>query len=189
MQTLQKDLILASGSPRRQTILSQAGFDFSVQPTAIEEDYPEQFKIEEVPVYLAEKKARSFKETISDKIILTADTVVTLDQTILNKPENYQDAKDYLEALSGNTHEVITGVCLLREEGEESFYDVTKVHFRDLQESEIDYYLTQYEPYDKAGAYAIQEWIGLIGVDGIEGSYFNVMGLPIHRIYAKIVRS
>ncbi len=181
-----KNLILASGSPRRKIILTEAGFDFSVQPTEIDENYPEQFKTKEVPVYLAEKKARSFKEKVSGKIVLTADTIVKLGETILNKPLNYKDAKYYLKELSGKTHEVITGVCLLTEEGEESFYDLTKVHFRKLHESDIDYYITHYEPYDKAGAYAIQEWIGLIGIDSIEGSYFNVMGLPMHRIYPKI---
>ncbi len=186
MITLKKPLILGSSSPRRKEILSQAGFDFTIEKTGTNENYPEYFKTHEVALHLSEKKARALKDKGEECLIITADTIVSLEDQILNKPAQAKDAKAHLNKLSGQKHEVITGVTLITEAGEESFYDITSVQFKNLAEKEIDYYINHYHPYDKAGSYAIQEWIGLIGIESIKGSYFNVMGLPIHKVYEKL---
>ena len=186
MLQLKYPLILASRSPRRKHILEEAGFEFRVEVAEVEEECPENFRVEEVPVYLAEKKARYFKDQSQEAITLAADTVVSIEGQILGKPSGPEEAKAYLELLSGNTHHVTTGVALLAEGSLETFSDTTAVVFRDLKASEIDYYVDQFKPFDKAGAYAIQEWIGMIGITEIMGSYFNVMGLPIHRVYERL---
>ena len=138
-------------------------------------------------VYLAEKKAAEFApEELGDKVLLTADTIVCLGERILNKPADAAEAAHMLQLLSGTAHRVITGVCLRSATQQRSFYDETKVHFKTLTPFEINYYITAYKPFDKAGAYGIQEWIGMIGVEKLEGSYYNVMGLPLHRVYAEL---
>lgn len=183
-----RQVILASSSPRRQYLMKEAGFDFIVRKPDVEEDFPATMRVEEVAAYLAKKKADYFKDTLDDKIVVTADTVVILDQKILNKPADREEAVSMLTALSGKTHTVITGVCISSQEKELVFQDHTAVTFNLLTRNEIEFYVDHYKPYDKAGAYGAQDWIGMIAVQRIEGSYFNVMGLPIHRVYQELVR-
>jgi len=183
---LDRQLILASESPRRKALLEQANLSFTVQKADVAEDYPPSSEISDVPVYLAEKKARYFQDDLDGKIILAADTVVALNDQLLGKPANAGKAASYLMQLSGRSHEVITGFCIITEQAVETGFDRTRVYFRSLTEAEVKHYVAHYEPYDKAGGYAIQEWIGLIGVKKIEGSYANVMGLPVHKVYKRM---
>ncbi len=180
-------IILASSSPRRKELLGSLGFDFEVRVREVDESVPEGMKREEVALYLAHRKAIQFKDDISaGEIIITADTIVVLDGEILGKPLNPGEARDTLRRLSGRSHEVITAVCMLTSGSVDKFYSETKVSFTHLEDEEITYYIENFAPYDKAGAYGIQEWIGMIGVDHIEGSYFNVMGLPVRLIYSRL---
>ncbi len=185
---MNRKLILASKSPRRSFLLKQAGFDFEVRAVDIdEEDYPAELPKDDVAAYLARQKALAARHFITaDEIILASDSVVILDDKIYGKPTDYYDAVRILQALSGRAHRVITGVCLLSSHREEVFSDVAHVHFAPLSDAEIDYYIRHYEPYDKAGAYAIQEWIGLCKIVKIEGSYTNIMGLPVHLVYERL---
>lgn len=182
-----RPLILTSGSPRRKFLLEQAGYKFTVRPCTSDENFAPDMPPEKVASFLAEKKASSFRESIGDEIIITADTVVILDGAILNKPVDGDDAVRMLEMLSGRTHTVMTGVCILSREKERIFDDTTQVTFRHLTRAEIEYYVRHYQPLDKAGAYGAQDWIGLTGVEKISGSYFNVMGLPVHRVYENLL--
>jgi len=180
----QYEIILASKSPRRQQLLTDLGLKFTVQSMDIPEEFPEELGMTEIPVFLAELKAEAFRPKLRYKqLVITADTIVWLDGKVLGKPADYNDGFRMLSGLSGNKHQVITGVCLLSPEKKISFYAVTDVWFKHLSDHEIHYYLENYEPYDKAGAYGIQEWIGYIGVNRIEGSFFNVMGLPVQSLY------
>jgi septum formation protein len=164
--------------------MTEAGFKFRVEKPEIEESFPNELPVDQVARYLAEKKAEYFRLDIKDEVILTADTVVViLDGRIINKPENRTDAIKMLSDLSGKTHIVMTGVCILSKEKEESFDDTTSVTFQSLTPAEIEFYVDNYRPYDKAGAYGAQDWIGLIAIEKIVGSYFNVMGLPMHKVY------
>jgi septum formation protein len=163
--------------------MTEAGFKFRVEKPEIEESFPNELPVDQVARYLAEKKAEYFRLDIKDEVILTADTVVILDGRIINKPENRTDAIKMLSDLSGKTHIVMTGVCILSKEKEESFDDTTSVTFQSLTPAEIEFYVDNYRPYDKAGAYGAQDWIGLIAIEKIVGSYFNVMGLPMHKVY------
>ena len=185
LQNLEKyEIILASKSPRRRQLLSDLGLKFSVQSMDIPEEFPEALGKTEVPVYLAELKAEAFRPLLkNNQLVITADTIVWLDGNVLNKPTDYNDAFRMLKTLSGKKHQVITGVCLLSTEKKVSFYALTDVWFKPLSDEEIQYYLERYQPYDKAGAYGIQEWIGYIGIYRIEGSFFNVMGLPVQSVY------
>ena len=185
LENLKKhNIILASKSPRRQQLLSDLGLKFTVQAMDIPEDFPEGLGMTEVPVYLAELKAEAFRPRLkADQLIITADTIVWLDGKVINKPDDYQGAVEMLKSLSGKKHQVVTGVCLLSTTKKVSFYATTDVWFKPLSDEEINYYLENFHPYDKAGAYGIQEWIGYIGVHRIEGSFFNVMGLPIQSVY------
>jgi len=185
LENLQKyEIILASQSPRRQQLLSDLGLEFKVKSMNVAEEFPEHLGMTEVPVYLAELKASAFLPQLkSNQLVITADTIVWLEGKVLNKPTDYEDAYQMLSDLSGKKHQVITGVCLLTAEKRTSFYVSTDVWFKKLEEKEIHYYLDHYRPYDKAGAYGIQEWIGYIGIHRIEGSFFNVMGLPIQTLY------
>ncbi len=176
-------LILASNSPRRQQILREAGFDFEVFTKSIDEDFDPQMDVRQVAEFLANKKNSAYREDRQEAIIITADTTVVLENTILNKPEDEQHATEMLVALSGKEHEVISGVCVSYGDQVDCFSDTTIVQFKNLTGEEIDYYIKHFRPLDKAGAYGIQEWIGMIGVTKMEGSYFNVVGLPIHRLY------
>ena len=181
-------IILASNSPRRKELLSGLDIDYEVRIIdGIEEEYPVDMPVEDIPQYLAVRKSIPYKETLSDnELLITADTVVVCEGKVLGKPVDRQDAVEMLRLLSGKSHYVVTGVCLATKNWSKSFHVATKVTFKHLKESEIDYYVTNYKPYDKAGAYGIQEWIGYIGVTDIDGSYYNVMGLPVQRIWAEL---
>jgi len=180
-------LILASQSPRRHQMLKELGLTFEIKTKDVEEIYPENLTPEEIPVYLAELKGKAFHEDIiSNELVITADTIVCVGDWILGKPKDRDDAIKMLKALSGRSHQVISGVSLRSKEKSVSFATTTNVHFKTLSDEEIDYYIDNYKPFDKAGAYGIQEWIGFVGIDGIEGSYFNVVGLPIQRLYQEL---
>jgi septum formation protein len=180
-------IILASRSPRRQQLLRDLGLQFDIVIKEFEEIYPDGLSGEEVARYVAHEKASYFKNEISDnEIVIAADTIVWCNNKVLGKPLDYKDAISILKEISGNTHEVITGVSLLSSSKELTFSETTKVTFETLSEEEICYYIDKYEPYDKAGAYGIQEWIGIIACSRIEGSYFNVVGLPVQRLYKEL---
>ena len=181
-------IILASNSPRRRELLSGLDLDFEVKVLPdIEENYPETLATQDIPVYIATEKAAAYKDLMSGHdLIITADTVVVLGDEVLGKPESLDDARRMLHELSGHTHQVITGVCLMTCTRQRSFSVITDVSFKQLTEAEINYYVEKYQPLDKAGAYGIQEWIGYIGVTSLNGSYFNVMGLPVQRIYNEL---
>lgn len=182
-------IILGSQSPRRKELLSGLNIPFVVQTIDVEENYPADLVGVDIPMYLAEKKAKAFTETMTkDTLLITADTIVWHEGTVFGKPDDKVDAARMLHALSGKTHEVITGVCISTLSKSKTFHVISEVHFAKLSPEEIDYYLENYKPYDKAGAYGVQEWIGFVGVEHIEGSYFNVMGLPIQRLYTELKR-
>ncbi len=181
-------IFLASNSPRRKELLSGLGIPFEVRVNGdIDESYPSDLPPEAIPLHISRKKAAAYLQTMSvDELIITADTVVVASGEILGKPADASDAHRMLRLLSGTTHQVITGVCLTTTDHQVAFSVTTDVTFKDLSDEEIHYYIDHYRPYDKAGAYGIQEWIGYIGVTGLHGSYFNVMGLPIQRIYEEL---
>ncbi len=180
-------IILASRSPRRQQLLRQLGIKFDVVIRDYIETYPPDLSGEEISVYLAGEKASSFRNKLSDnEIVITADTIVWCNNRVLNKPANANEARLMISDLSGNTHEVITGVSLLSSVKEKTFSVSTKVTFVRLSDEEINYYIEKFRPYDKAGAYGIQEWIGIAACSRIEGSYFNVVGLPAQRLYEEL---
>lgn len=181
-------IILASNSPRRRELLAGLGVDFEVKVIpGISESFPDDLPKHEIPRYIAKEKAEPYRNIVGAKeLILTADTVVMVDGEILGKPKDAVEAKKMLGKLSGKTHKVITGVCFMTKERSHSFSVDTDVTFKELSEEEINYYVENYKPLDKAGAYGIQEWIGYIGVTGIKGSYFNVMGLPVQRIWDEL---
>jgi septum formation protein len=181
-------VILASQSARRQYLLKELGIDFEILPDhETDEIYPAGLSKEEIPVYLAEKKAQSVMPDIPEKtLLITADTIVWFKNKVVDKPGNRTEALSILHELSGSMHEVITGVCISMSHKRHSFYCSTLVWFADLSDDEINDYVETYRPYDKAGAYGIQEWIGYIGIEKIEGSYFNVMGLPVQRLYKEL---
>lgn len=183
-------VILASGSPRRRELLSGLGIDYEIKVLPdIDESYPDTLQGEEIPLYIAREKASAYKSIIqSDELIITADTIVWLRGEVLGKPDNKTQAMEMLRYLSGQTHQVITGVCLTTTEFQRSFTTITEVTFANLTEDEIQYYVDNYKPFDKAGAYGIQEWIGFVGVESIQGSYFNVMGLPIQKLYRELIK-
>ncbi len=183
-------IILASNSPRRKELLRglDIAFDVRVQPD-IAEDYPADTAPADVAAYISREKANAYKDTIAEnELIITADTVVIVGNEILGKPHDDAEAKQMLRKISGRKHQVVTGVCLTTTEKQHCFSVSTDVTFKNLKEEEIDYYIETYSPLDKAGAYGIQEWIGYIGVTALEGSYFNVMGLPVQRIWEELNR-
>lgn len=181
-------LILASQSPRRHQLLEGLGFSFDIETRPVEETFPDDLPIQKVAAYLSQKKAAAFSlPDLEDKIIITADTVVILDQTILGKPANETEAADMLTRLSGKNHEVITGVTIRSSSQQHTFSDTTTVGFKKLTRAEINYYISRYQPFDKAGAYGAQEWMGMAAIDSLQGSYFNVMGLPVHKLYAALL--
>lgn len=181
---------LASNSPRRRELLSGLGIDYEVKLLPnIDETYPDSLKGEEIPVYIAREKADAYRPSMEkDELIITADTIVYTDGKVLGKPHDADDARRMLHRLSGRSHQVITGVCITTHEFQHTFSAVTEVTFDTLTDEEIDFYVTTYRPLDKAGAYGIQEWIGFIGASALNGSYFNVMGLPIQRLYQELKR-
>lgn len=178
-----RPIILASSSPRRQYLMKEAGFNFTIEKPDIDESFPAEMPVDQVARYLAAKKAEFFRPNIHNEIVVTADTVVILFDRIMNKPADRKEAFEMLNLLSGRTHLVMTGVCILSKEKEESFDDTTEVTFQSLTKEEIEFYVDHYKPYDKAGSYGAQDWIGMVAIKEIKGSYFNVMGLPIHRVY------
>ena len=182
-------IILASNSPRRRELLGGLGIDFTVKVIGgIDESWPHDLKGEDIPLYISREKAAPYKATIApDELVITADTIVYVDGEVLGKPADEADAKRMLRMISGRWHEVITGVTLMTAEREHSFAVTTRVRFCDLTDAEIEYYIKNYAPMDKAGAYGIQEWIGYVGVEAIEGSYFNVVGLPVQRLYRELL--
>ena len=189
-------VVLASNSPRRKELLSGLGINFSVKMLPdVDESFPDTLKGEEIPLFIARKKADAYKMLFSSVtsneveeplLVITADTIVWLEDEVLGKPANATEARAMLSKLSGKKHQVITGVCLTTASWQKSFAAVSEVQFSSLTEEEMDYYIHNYCPYDKAGAYGVQEWIGFIGVESIQGSYFNVMGLPIQRLYREL---
>ena len=190
MKDLKYKLILASNSPRRKELLAGLGIPFEVRVLQdIDEDYPDDLPVNEVARYIAKEKADAYRRIVAaDELIITADTVVIVGDEILGKPVDEADAVRMLKLLSGRTHQVTTGVCLLTAEKERCFDVTTDVTFKTLTDEEIHYYVNRYRPFDKAGAYGIQEWIGYIGVTGLNGSYYNVMGLPVQRIYQELIK-
>jgi septum formation protein len=181
-------VILASKSPRRQQLLQAMDIQFRVVLKDVDESYPEHLKPEEVALYIAEKKAQAFTELVQDEVVVTADTIVCIDGLILGKPETPEHAVAMLQMLSGRRHQVITGVCLFHKHQYESFYDVSEVSFRELTEEQILHYVEQYKPFDKAGSYGIQEWIGLVAIESITGSYTNIVGLPTEKLYQRLLK-
>lgn len=181
-------IILASNSPRRKELLGGLGITYEVKTLPdIDESYPEDLDAEEIPLHIARNKADAYRSMMQpNELIVTADTIVWLDGMVLGKPKDETDACRMLRCLSGKTHQVVTGVCLTTLEKQRCFATVTDVTFAELTEEEINYYVSRYRPLDKAGAYGIQEWIGYIGVQNISGSYFNVVGLPIQRLYTEL---
>jgi septum formation protein len=180
-----KSIILASQSPRRKQLLEWANVDFEVQVSNTNEDFPPELPLSEVPIFIAKAKAVAIKNLNinSDKPIVAADTIVIIDNEVLGKPTNRENAFDILKKLNGKKHRVITGVVVLLNDEEVSFSETTLVEFNLLTDEQLWYYIDQYKPYDKAGAYAIQEWIGVVGIKCIEGDFYNVMGLPINKLY------
>ena len=185
-----KKIVLASNSPRRKELLAGLDVDFSVRVLdGIDESYPAELPTRQIAEYISQKKAAAYRNAMADdELVITADTVVILGDEVMGKPHDAADAHRMLRALSGQTHQVITGVTLTTKERQESFSVETDVTFRELTDEEIDYYIDHYRPFDKAGAYGVQEWIGYVGVTALRGSYFNVMGLPVQRIYEALQR-
>jgi septum formation protein len=184
MLSIPYQLVLGSKSPRRREIMKMAGFDFRVLDIECEETLPEApFKADEIPLYLAKKKAASVRDRRSDELLITADTLVFLEDKIIGKPKDRDDAFRILSELSGKMHRVISGVYLVSDEQEMEVTETTRVYFKALELEELEYYIDNYPVMDKAGAYGVQDWIGLIGVEKIEGSFFNVMGFPIDKVY------
>jgi len=178
---------LASKSPRRQELLKSLGINFEVLINNGNENYPDNLTKEEIPVFLAELKASHYLNNLKENdLLITADTIVWFNGEVLGKPANEKDAIETLQKLSGHEHQVISGVCLTSLHKQKSFFSISNVRFKELSLSEIEYYVSEYKPFDKAGAYGIQEWIGYIGITHIEGSFYNVMGLPVQQLYTEI---
>lgn len=187
-ELLKYHIVLASKSPRRQQLLNGLGVEFEIRTRDTDETFSNTLHNEQIALYLAEIKAQAMSDTLKPgELIITADTIVCLGNEVLNKPADEAEACKMLKALSGQMHRVYTGVCLTTREKQRLFFDETKVFFRNLTEEEIAYYVENYRPYDKAGSYGAQEWMGYVGVERIEGSYFNVMGLPVHKLYTELL--
>ncbi|GGB78301.1 Maf family nucleotide pyrophosphatase [Dyadobacter sediminis] len=183
MIALQKPLVLASNSPRRKQLLADAGFHFSVEVLPTDECFPADLPAAEVAAHISHEKSKMFRGLRSESIVLTADTVVIADNQILGKPSDAVDAGRMLRLLSGRSHTVVTAISMLTDGEIQTVSDAAKVYFRKLDDSEISYYIENYKPFDKAGAYGIQEWIGMTGIEKIEGSFYTIMGLPVHVVY------
>jgi len=182
-------IILGSNSPRRQELLKSLGFTFLNKPINADESFPIDLLAEEIALYLAEKKADAYAEDLKEtEILITADTIVWCEGKVFNKPANFIEGKKMLETLSGKMHEVFTAVCLKSGNKQTTFYDVSKVYFKKLKPEEIEYYLINFTPYDKAGGYGVQDWLGYIAIDKIEGSFYNVMGLPVKELYEELIK-
>tara|TARA_R110002073_G_scaffold128999_3_gene275050 strand:- start:4577 stop:5161 length:585 start_codon:yes stop_codon:yes gene_type:complete len=182
------NIILASGSPRRQTFFKQLDVPFSIQIKEVEEIYPEHLKAADITDYLADLKSKAFTDLQENDLLITSDTIVWFEERAIGKPTDKEDAFQMLKAMSGKSHDVFTSVSIKSASFQQIFNDKTKVEFEKISDEEILYYLENYKPFDKAGSYGIQDWIGLIGVKKIEGSYFNVMGLPVHKLYKELMK-
>lgn len=182
------NLILASGSPRRQNFFKQLDVPFTIQLKEIDEIYPDHLKAAEITDYLADLKSKAFTDLNENDLLITSDTIVWFDQKAIGKPKDKEDAFRMLKAMSGEQHYVYTSVSIKSKNFQKIFHDETAVEFENLTDEEILYYLEKDKPYDKAGSYGIQDWIGLIGVKKLEGSYFNVMGLPVHKLYKELLK-
>ncbi|MCH3882056.1 MULTISPECIES: Maf family nucleotide pyrophosphatase [Tenacibaculum] len=183
------NIILASGSPRRQAFFKDLDIDYEIRIKEVEEVYPKELKGAEITDFLADLKSQPFNNELTKKdILITSDTIVWFKNEALGKPKNYEDAFNMIKKMSGKKHDVITSVSIKGINCQTIINDVTIVYFKDLSDEEISYYINKYKPYDKAGAYGIQEWIGRIGITKIEGSYFNVMGLPVHKLYDELLK-
>lgn len=181
------DIILGSASPRRKELLAGLDLDFRIVKINADESFDKEMELHRVPVFLAEKKSLEYDGELKEKeILITADTVVIIQDEILNKPSNKLESFEMLKKLSGNRHEVVTGVCIRSKNKTKSFSDLTAVHFNELSDEEIEYYIKKYQPFDKAGSYGIQEWIGYVAIYGMEGCFYNVMGLPLPRLYHEL---
>ena len=176
------EIILASQSPRRKQLLEWAEIDFEIMVAATDETYPEGLQPQDVAIHIARDKADAVQKKAGGKVIIAADTIVVLNEEIIGKPKDRTDALSILQRLNGALHEVITGVVIRKGEKEVSFFDRTEVQFHMLQKEELEFYIDKYHPYDKAGAYAIQEWIGVVGIQSVKGDFYNVMGLPVSRV-------
>ena len=183
-------VILASNSPRRKELLAGLGVEYEVRTLPdVDESYPETLQGADIPLFIAKEKADAYRNILEPgELMITADTIVWLDGKVLGKPKDREDALQMLRELSGRTHEVFTGVCITTTEWQRSFTAQTEVRFSKLSEEEIAYYVDKYQPMDKAGAYGVQEWIGFIGVENISGSYYNIMGLPVQRLYKELIK-
>jgi septum formation protein len=181
------NVILASGSPRRQQYFKDLDIDFSIQLRQIEELYPKELKGAEITDFLADLKSKAFTDLQEEDLLITSDTIVWLENKALGKPKDAKDAFKMLSALSGKQHQVITSISIKSAFFQKIINDITTVSFKELTDEEIKYYINNYKPFDKAGGYGIQEWIGFIGIDKIEGSYFNVVGLPVHKLYKELM--
>lgn len=180
--------VLGSNSPRRKELLEQLGLNFTIRPSGYDEVFTIDMEVEKIPEYLAEQKALDLADSLKgNELIITADTIVILGERILGKPANEDEAFEMIKSLSGKWHKVFTGVCLLSQSFKKTFSECTEVHFRELNDEEIWYYIKKYQPMDKAGAYGIQEWIGLAAVNEIKGCFFNVIGLPVPRLYKELL--
>ena len=188
MLSLSYPLVLASGSPRRKQLMTDAGFRFTIETRPTDEIFPPTMPADAVAEYLARQKADQFRPDLGDRIVLCADTVVILDNQILNKPQDEADARRMLRMLSGRSHRVRTGVCILTPKETISFTDEATVLFAPLTDDEITYYIRECQPFDKAGAYGAQDFIGLVGIERLTGSFYTVMGLPTHRVYQALKR-
>jgi septum formation protein len=183
----ERRLILGSKSPRRNELMAGLGLPFIVKTQEVEENFPASMAPFEVASYIAQKKAKSFRQNLEVKdLLITADTVVIIKDEILNKPNNKEEAMGMLQKLSGKIHQVVTGVCMMDVTKTVNFEDLTEVHFKEMEERELKEYVEKFQPYDKAGAYGVQEWIGYVAVYKMVGSFYNVMGLPVHRIYEEL---
>ncbi|MDI1356511.1 MAG: Maf family nucleotide pyrophosphatase [bacterium] len=181
-------IVLGSASPRRQELLKSLGFSFHLHPINAEENWPEHLVAAEIPIFLAELKAKAYAAELHENdLLITADTIVWCEGRVFNKPATFEEGKAMLGTLSGKMHEVYTAVCLKSKNKQLTFFDVSKVFFKTLSAEEIEYYLTNYMPYDKAGGYGVQDWIGYIAIERIEGSFYNVMGLPVKPLYEQLI--
>lgn len=182
------NVILASGSPRRQAFFKDLDINFEIRLKEVEEVFPEELQGAEITDYLADLKSKPFDNELTEKdLLITSDTIVWFENKALGKPKNYADAFQMLKSMSGKKHDVITSISIKNKNFQKIVNDITVVYFNELSDEEIDYYINKYKPYDKAGSYGIQEWIGRIGINKIEGSYFNVMGLPVHKLYKELM--
>lgn len=182
-------IILGSASPRRQELLKGLGFYFAVKPTHADESYPLELRAEQIPLYLAKKKADAYNEELKPHdLLITADTIVWCEGKIYNKPSDFEEGEKMLSELSGKMHEVFTAVCLKSQDKQKLFVDASRVYFKKFTKQEIEYYLNNFKPYDKAGAYGVQDWLGYTGIEKIEGSFYTVMGLPVKLVYDELLK-